>query len=181
MKIAVIYASKTGFTRKYAQWLGEALIADCFELHKTDEGMLNAYDILIFGGGLYAGGIYGLKSFRRMTEGRALSSMVFFATGATPSRADVVPEIRQINFSENEQKSVNLFYMRGGYSFRDLNIMDKVLMTLLKVKIRLKREADRTADERGMLAAYGRPVDFTRARHIEPLVACVKEIQGSCP
>ena len=32
MKVAVIYNSQTGFTKKYAEWISEATGADCLEL-----------------------------------------------------------------------------------------------------------------------------------------------------
>ena len=32
MKTIVIYTSQTGFTKRYAEWIAEAMGADCFEL-----------------------------------------------------------------------------------------------------------------------------------------------------
>lgn len=178
MKIAVIYASKTGFTQKYAEWLRDALNADCFALNRVSEEILKNYDLVVFGGGLYAGGINGLKHFRRLVQGLETPKIIYFATGATPDREEVVPELLSVNFSPAEQKTVKLFYLRGGFDFGALTVVDQFLMMLLKFKIKIKAEEKRTADERGMLAVYGRPVDFTKATYIDPVVTFIKASEG---
>jgi flavodoxin len=61
MKTVVIYKSKTGFTKKYAEWISEELSADIFDVSKVTINMLTAYDTVIYGGGLYAVGINGVK------------------------------------------------------------------------------------------------------------------------
>jgi len=61
MKTVVIYKSKTGFVKKYAVWLAEALSADLFEASKVRINLLSEYDTVIYGGSLHAVGIIGLK------------------------------------------------------------------------------------------------------------------------
>ena len=53
-----------------------------------------------------------------------------------------------------------------------LNLINKVLMTLLKWKIKLKRH--KTPDEKGMLAAYSKPMDFTKKENIKELLEYVR-------
>ena len=50
-------------------------------------------------------------------------------------------------------------------------------MTLMKRKIRRKPEAERTPDEKGMLAAFGKPVDFTKKERIKELLLYVRSIE----
>jgi len=47
-------------------------------------------------------------------------------------------------------------------------------MTLLKLK--LKRKKELTLDEKGMLATYDNPVDFTKKKNIEEIVDHIKSI-----
>ncbi|NSA18108.1 flavodoxin [Clostridium saccharobutylicum] len=61
MKIVVIYKSKTGFTKKYAEWISKELKADIFKSSKATREMLNEYDTIIYGGSLYASGVIGIK------------------------------------------------------------------------------------------------------------------------
>ncbi len=61
MRSIVIYKSQTGFTQKYAEWIAEELKADIFDILQVNVEMLQNYDTIIYGGGLYAGGINCVK------------------------------------------------------------------------------------------------------------------------
>ena len=55
--IAIIYSSHYGFTEAYAHWLAEDLSADLLEAGKVRREDLEKYGTIIYGGGLYAGGV----------------------------------------------------------------------------------------------------------------------------
>jgi flavodoxin len=57
MKTLVVYKSKTGYTKKYAEWIAEELSADILEVSKVNINILASYDTVIFGGSLHAVGI----------------------------------------------------------------------------------------------------------------------------
>ena len=59
-KCVVVYKSKYGATKKYAEWIAEDLHADLFEGKAASADALTAYDVIVYGGGLYAGGVSGL-------------------------------------------------------------------------------------------------------------------------
>lgn len=172
MKSIVIYKSKTGFVKKYAHWIAEELLADVFDVSKVNIDMLKSYDTVIYGGSLYAVGINGVKFITNNLNKLKDKKIVVFATGASPVREEVVNEVRDKNFTSEQQKYIKFFYLRGGFDYSKLNLFDKLLMNLLKFK--LKRKKELTPDERGMLASYNKPVDFTKRRNIEKLVAYVK-------
>ena len=52
-KIAVIYKSKYGATKRYAGWIALKLDADLYELSDIRRKDLKAYDTIIYGGPLY--------------------------------------------------------------------------------------------------------------------------------
>ena len=83
MKTIVIYRSKTGFTRKYAQWITEALSADIFDISKVNDNMLSDYDTIIYGGSLYAAGITGVKYIKQNLAKLKDKKVIVFATGAS--------------------------------------------------------------------------------------------------
>ena len=68
MKTAVIFTSQTGFTRKYAEWIAQALQADLFELPEARKTDLSVYDGLIYGGWVSAGSVQGLSRFREILK-----------------------------------------------------------------------------------------------------------------
>lgn len=66
--------------------------------------------------------------------------MVVFATGVSPLRKDVITEVQYKNFNIAQQKKIELFYLRGGFGYSKINLLDKFLMTLLKWKIKSKNK-----------------------------------------
>lgn len=171
MKAVVIYKSKTGFVKKYAEWIAEELSADIFEASKVTSDMLTTYDVVIYGGGLYAVGINGIKLIMQNLHKLEGKKVVVFATGASPFREEAINEVRDKNFTYEQQKHIRFFYLRGGFDYSKLKPFDKVLMTLLKWK--LKRKKVLIPDERGMLAAYDKPADFTRKKNIDEIITYV--------
>jgi menaquinone-dependent protoporphyrinogen IX oxidase len=173
MKTIVIYKSKTGFVKKYAEWIAKELSTDIFEASKVTVNMLSSYDTVIYGGGLYAVGINGVKLITQNLDKLVGKKVVVFATGASPFREEVISKVRNKNFTSEQQKHIRFFYLRGGFDYSKLKPFDKVLMTLLKWKMKSKNRKELTPDERGMQAAYDKPVDFTRKRNIDELISYV--------
>ena len=63
--IAVVYCSRYGSTKQYAQWLAEDLGADLYDVRRVYKEKLETYDTIVFGGGLYYGVIKGLSRLKR--------------------------------------------------------------------------------------------------------------------
>jgi len=180
MKALVVYSSKTGFVEKYAKWIAEELSTEAVRSDDVSLDELKEYDTLIFGGGLYAGGINGVKFLKKALEKFRGKKIAVFATGASPPGAEVVDEVRDGNFTREEQKKIGFFYLRGGFDYDKLGIKDRLLMKLLKKKLESKKEL--TEDEEGMLSAYDDPVDFTDRDNIRELVDYVRNgwVKGPC-
>lgn len=170
MKTVVIFKSKTGFVKKYAEWIAEDLSADIFDVSKANINMLNVYDTIIYGGSLHAVGINGVKLITQNIDKLKDKKIVVFATGASPSSEKVINDVINKNFTSEQQKYIKFFYLRGGFNFSKLSLLDKILMTLLKWKMKSKKEEKLTADEIGMLSVYDKPVDFTRKKNIDELI-----------
>lgn len=175
MKTVVLYRSKSGFAKKYAEWIAEALSADIFEASKVTSNIFAGYDTVIYGGGLYAVGINGVKLITNNLDKLEGKKIVVFASGASPFREESLTEVKNRNFSAEQQKKIQFFYLRGGFNYHKLTVIDKILMTLLKLKIKhkIKKKIELTADEKGMYAAFEKPVDFTNKDKINELISYV--------
>ena len=178
MKTVAIYKSKTGFAKQYAEWIAGELAADLYESSQITIEQITAYDTVIYGGGLYVGGINGVKLITENLDKLQGKKVVVFATGASPGREEEIREVRNSNFTPVQQKQIRFFYLRGGFNYHKLTLIDKVLMALLKWKMKLKPKTKLIADERGMLAAYEQPADFTRKKNIEELISYVTSEPG---
>jgi len=173
MRIIVVFKSKTGFTRKYAEMIADELAADIYEVPKITLEKLKNYDVIIFGGGLYAGGINGINLIKKNLSELKEKKIVVFATGATPGREDEVKYMKDTNFTDFELENIKFFYLRGGFDYNNLNLVDRILMSMLKFK--LKRKKELSIDEKGMLEAYSTPLDFTSRKNIEKLILFINK------
>jgi flavodoxin len=89
MKTLVIYKSKTGFVRKYAEWIAEELRADLFPADRIHKSLYRSYDAVIYGGGLYAGGISGIGHIKNNLADLEGKKVIVFASGASPLKIHV--------------------------------------------------------------------------------------------
>ena len=64
IKGMILYQSKYGATKKYAQWLSEETGFPCVETKQARISDVREYDIILLGGGIYASGIAGLWQHR---------------------------------------------------------------------------------------------------------------------
>jgi menaquinone-dependent protoporphyrinogen IX oxidase len=173
MKTIVVYRSKSGFTKTYAEWIAKTAGADIKDGRQVKISDLLGYDTIVFGGALYISGINGISLIKNNLTRLEGKRVIVFTLGATPIRPETIDEIRDKNFTAQEQKQIQFFLLRGGFDFSKLTFIDKILMTLLKVKLKLIKNP--TADERGMLAAYGRPADFRKEKYITPIVEAIEK------
>lgn len=86
--IAVVYKSKYGSTKIYAQWISQETKADLFEGSEIDAEKLSEYDTIIYGGGLYADGISGISIITKNYETLKNKRIVVFTVGIAPTDND---------------------------------------------------------------------------------------------
>ena len=168
-KTLVLYQTTSGYTKKYAQWISEALAADLSESKDFNASKLTDYDLIIFGGSLHAVGISGVKVIKENLPQLTGKKLVVFAVGASPPRKNIPQEVINKNFTAEQQKNIRFFYLRGGFDYSKLDLPNKFLMTLMRVRLLLKKKEKRTSDDIGMLAAFSKPIDCTRKENI----ACI--------
>jgi menaquinone-dependent protoporphyrinogen IX oxidase len=176
-KCVVVYESKYGTTKKYAEWIAEDLGADLFERKAASADALTGYDVIIYGGGLYAGGVSGFSfiknNFNKIKDKRIL---LFTCGLGDPSVLENVDNIRESldQFMTPEmKKKVEVFFLRGGMDYSKLSFVHKSLMSMVQKTVARKDAANRTPEETAMIETYGKVVDFTDRDTIKPLVDSV--------
>ncbi len=119
----VIYKSKTGFTEKYANWIAEELGCEAYPVENVNLVDLSKFDLIIYGGGVRAGRIDGIK-FITKTRTRFLNKkLVIFATGGTPPReTEAIERVRTMNVPKNS--GIPFFYFQSGFNYEKMKGMD---------------------------------------------------------
>ncbi len=174
MKTLLIYKSKSGFTKSYVNFISQELKCDVIENKHIKIDQIKNYDTIIYGGGLYVSGINGVKLITNNFSILKNKNIIVFFVGATPGREEEIEEVISHNFNDEQRKVIKFFYLRGGFDYKKLSFVNKILMLLLKLKIKMKKH--KTGDEVGMLNAYSRPLDFTSKDKVLPLVEYIKSV-----
>ena len=84
MKGIILYQSKYGATKKYADWISEATGFECVETKKANIKEVEKYDIIVLGGGIYAMGIAGLSFLKRNIDVLSDKKIIVFFCCASP-------------------------------------------------------------------------------------------------
>ena len=170
--IAVIYKSKYGTTKQYAEWIAEELDASLFEASSIKSSSMRTYDVVIYGGGLYAGGIIGVK---HIIKSQCKSLIVFTVGVADPAVSDY-SEILAKNFTQELLSKIKIFHFRGGINYPKLGFIHKTMMAVVKKSLEKKNESERTDEDRALLETYGTEIDFSDKSTIMPLIESVRAL-----
>ena len=166
MKAIVVYRSKTGYTKRYAQWIAEELGCDIKENATYDD--IAGYDTVICGGGIYTGGMNGVKLITGNYAKLKGKKLAIFAVGANRGTdKDIKPLWKRI-LSDEQQKNIGHFYFRGGFDYGRLKGADKLMMGMMKGH--LQKIKDPTDEQRELLEGFSRPVDHSDRKNIMELV-----------
>lgn len=175
-KVAVIYKSKYGTTEKYANWISEELGADLYEFDEVNTQILLEYDTIIFGGGMYAGGVLGFSTFaKRSYESIKDRNIILFGVGSSLNKKSAVEAIQKNNMSEEMYWKIKPFFLRGGLDYKKMKRLDRLAMFIMKKIIQAKKLSDE--DSLGILATYGKTVDFTDKSSISPIIEYVNAVR----
>lgn len=170
-KVLITYYSKTGFVKKYVEWIKESLpesmTCDLISYEKRKTIQFGQYDIILFGGGFHAGQINGLKWFKaqihKLPE-KSARRIAVFATGAMPSNAPDVEKTMRQNFTEKEWADIKTFYLPGGLCYEKMGTGDKLMMAVFRTILK-KTNADSQ-----MQQMVSHSFDITSKESIVPLV-----------
>ena len=160
MNSLIIYGSQYGTTKRYAEKFAE--ITHFPVVSYEDIKTLTDYDQIIYFGGLYAGGIKGLRNtIKKLTPNTKLIIV-------TVGLADVSNKenINNINNSIRKQvpehllKDASLFHLRGGIDYSKLNFKHKTMMKMLYHSLKNKPFESLTQEDKEMIETYNKKVDF---------------------
>jgi hypothetical protein len=112
----VLYKSKYSATKRYAEMLVSAVPFDFMDISKVNVRDLINYDVIVYGGGIYASGIAGLGFLKKNMENLSGKRIILFCVGASPYSKKAYDEIRNKNLT-GALSNVPLYYCRGFYEF----------------------------------------------------------------
>jgi len=153
MKTIIIYYSKTGFTRQYAQWLAQDIGAECVPYEKRKGIRLDSYDAIVFGGRLRAGAIGGAKWFFRQAAELKEKRLALFFTGAMPPDPEGIQRAVAQNVPAQEQGRIPAFYLWGGLNYEKMGFVDRAMMAGFRKMLASKKAPSPEEQEAAKMVA----------------------------
>ncbi len=169
----ILYKSKYGATKKYAEWLVEAIGFDCIETDKAKVQQLSKYDVIILGGGIYASGIAGLSFLKKNISKLCGKKIIVFCDGASPYEEKAFKQIKSHNMKD-ELKSIPLVYCRGAWNMDKMSFIDKNLCKMLQKVTAQKSPSEYEPWEQALMEAGNTVCDWTDKKYIEPILELIK-------
>lgn len=172
MKTIVIYHSQTGFTRRYAGWIAEALEGDCIELSHFDKRQLKNYDAVVFGSWCKAGSINKIDWVQKNQKNLESKKLAVFCTGASPLHSGNVEVFLKSQQEKKGLEHAGIFYFPGGFCLEKLPISSQMVMKMFIKGLDLKK--DKTEEEKQMSEMLKTTYDLSKKEYIEPLLSYIK-------
>ena len=174
MSTIVIYKSKYGSTKQYAEWIAEELSCEVKEAKSVKSDDLTNYDTIIYGGGLYAEIIAGVSLITKNFEKLKGKKLIVYTTGITP------PEVREYydhevldkNFKPEMLEYIKIFNFLGRMVLSELSIPHRTAIKTLKKIMSSKKNP--TDMEKMLIDLCDADGDFTDKAVIGDLVNYAK-------
>lgn len=159
MKVnAIVYTSSTGFTRRYAQMLGQCA---GLPVHDLRGEVLPVRGVrVLYLGWMFAGSVKGLAKARKKWGVQAVC-----AVGMAPAEMAQDAGIRE----REHLGDIPLFYLRGGYSPKRLTGIYRPMMWMMTQKV--TKEAPKDEEEAYMQQVFREGADFVDEKYLEPVLA----------
>ena len=173
MNGVILYQSKYGAAKRYADWLSEETGFACIETRKADINEISAYDTIILGGGIYASGIAGLSFLKKNISKLTGKKIIVFCCGASPYDENALQQIREHNLKDS-LSAIPLFYCRGAWDMDAMSFKDRTLCRLLQKAVAKKTSADHEIWEKALTEAGDHKCDWTDKKYMKPILECVR-------
>jgi len=174
MNAIVIYKSKYGSTKAYAEWIAEELSCPVVDAKKVKATDLDAYDTIIYGGGLYAEMIAGISLITKNFECLKDKKIIVFSTGLTPPDCHEYYDtlVLEKNFKPHMLPAIKTYHFLGKMILSELSLPHRAAIKALK-KITAAKENPNEM-EKMLIELCDADGDFTDRTAISELVAYAK-------
>ncbi|MCL2093278.1 MAG: flavodoxin domain-containing protein [Treponema sp.] len=179
-KTLVIYYSKYGTTKLYAQWIAAELQADLLPLQRVSQRKLSSYGTIVLGSAIYGGTIKGTETLFKNQKEAAKKHLVLFTCGiadvSDPSSMEEVNTMVKEKIPPSLVSQVPIYNFQGGINYKKLSFVHKLMMDQLYRSVKEKNEDDLTERDKKFLETYGKTSNHTDSEYIEDLVKYLQSL-----
>ena len=173
MSKIIVYASRYGSTKRYADKLSELTGVEAVDYSKVKD--ISAYDKVVYMGSILAGTVTGLK--KTVSKMKAGQELVIVTVGmldpkdpetVTGLRSNIKQQIPAELYDESK-----IFHLHGCIDYPNLNLSHRMLMSMMRSMASKKPESELDAVSRTVLATYGQRIDYVDLSALDVIVPSV--------
>ncbi|MDE6763764.1 MAG: hypothetical protein K2J73_08810, partial [Oscillospiraceae bacterium] len=174
-KIALVYSSKSGHTKQYADWLKEDVgDIDVIPVAAFSPSQTMAYKLVIFACGVY-GDKLSIMDFvkKNITAMSPQKTMIMAVSWYTNDSEEAKKKLTEENYPEQFKNNVPLFVLNSGVDKKSLSAMDKMKLTAAQVMI--DKKDGRSSDDINALAIIKGYSDQTSKDNLASIKKAIDE------
>ena len=156
---AIIYQSKTGHTKEYAENLSKELNIPCYSVSDAKE-KINKKDEIIYLSWVRATTLVGYKKMNKKYKILGIG-----AVGAYPKSLEYTKQLKDYNHINQE-----LFYLRGGINYEKLSKFYGKLLKIVGKAIAMENPRDKA-----MIQLFAVGGNFVNKKQLKPMIDYMKE------
>ena len=173
--LAVVYATKYGHTKQYADWMKEEAGADIFVSTSFTPTKALEYKAVVFAGSVYGDKILIMdwlkKNLGQVNVNKIIIAAVsWYCNDSEEAKARLIAE----NYPEQFKNVVPLVVINSGIDKKKTSVMDKA--QLLAAQSAINKHEVRSADDINALAIIKGYSDSTSKDNLKSLIAAVQNI-----
>ena len=174
MKAIVIYKTKYGSAKTYAEWISKELNCEMANAKGVKVDDLAGYDTIIYGGGLYAEVINGVSLITKNLDKLSGKKLIVYTVGITPldCRDYYDKLVLEKNFKPHMLEKIKVFNFVGKMIINELSLVHRTALGTLK-KIMSGKE-NPTEMEKLLIELCDADGDFSNKDDIYELIAYSK-------
>jgi len=159
--MTIVYNSKTGHTRQYAEMLAKATKLKAYSMQEAMSSLPEQEPVL-FLGWLMAGHISGIDQAVRRWDVRCVA-----AVGMSPAGKDVLATISKANYVPNAP----VFYLQGGWAPKKVGWFQRRAVNAVTRSTRkaLLSKSNRTEQEQAYLNMLLKGGSFVEYQNLKPI------------
>ena len=159
--MVIVYESKTGFTKRYAEMLAAKTGLKVF--HVKEISKISQDEEIIFLGWIKVGKIQGLNKVRKYNVKAVCGSGI----GRTAE-----PDVETV-VARNNIKGIPFFYLRGGcLPLKKMKGMDRIMLSMFVKMLKSRKDKDERTEESIDIIVNG--FDGVKEENLEPLLEWLK-------
>ena len=179
----VIYTSKRGSTKQYAEWIAEEL--GCRAVPLADalrEGVdLHGYDCIIYGGWIRGSGIVDFDKFAKLLDADIMGRLIVYGVGFADETAENYAQVWGYSIGRTDPKNENgaiLYILGGRYVPSEVTGMDRFLMKIMRTVLLSGSTPDAKMQANKIRDRIDRGVDMVSRDNIASLVKDARKKLG---